>query len=174
MKLEEYFASAEFRMSRDELLREHAIAAAERIVREVRDVGLKLPGRSQLYSLYSIAQAGGIEGLVTLSSRQAEKELKKEKEKNSDTPRTGFWGRLLDLLKTKLPDHAQSVLTGLGVIMAFDHVPKNEQGRLKSLNNKAKSDYLNAIVSVYFEHFTCHYHYFIQEAKHAGTSQDAA
>lgn len=156
-KLANHLASAEFRLFKDEELRNRAIVTVDRIIRELNDERLKLVKRSQIHSIAATIQAHGIGGLVVLAKHQKEKNTKKENEK--------FWSLLYQHL-TDLDDPeslrpiAIRILTPLQIVKDVKSIQdKGEQGRQKTLNKEAIDAFLDAITATYFEHFVCHFFY---------------
>jgi hypothetical protein len=153
MTLEKYLKSDAFLRFQDETLRYNACKAVERFLKNHE--GIK---KAQLYSLFTTIQAGGYGELSRL--------IEKQKEKNFSTKIKEFWLFLYDqVVSSTGPDEGlrevlRRELDKNGFLENENgDLSKAERNRIKKQNKQAIEAGLKAVLSVYFEHFNCHYFY---------------
>ncbi len=153
MAVDEYFSSHDFVVFQDESLRDEAVRAVDTILSGAAPVR-----RSQLYAITAVTRGAGLAGLRKLAERQKEKNTKKENE--------AFWSHLNDLLSAgsksspSLFLFLRSVLLQRGVIEDENRIEaKIEQRQTRKRNKVLIEAFMEHVIEVYFEHFTCHYFY---------------
>ncbi len=161
-KLNEFLSSNEFKIFKDEDLREKAIEAVNAILKRLRDENLDPPARSQVNSIFATLQTCGMSGLEVLAEKQKAKEQKKEKDKAN--MREGFWALLCKHIADQndpcsLSGLAHTVLAARGFVKDHSMLKPPERGSQKTLNKQAIKAFLDAIALIYFEHFICHFYY---------------
>jgi hypothetical protein len=153
MNEDAFINSASFLLFVDENLRDNACQAVERFLRDFSPVD-----NSQLYSIPSVIQAGGLSGLRFFMENQ--------KRKNTNEKNKNFWG-FLDELVFSVPGSSfslraclQKEMQNRGLLADEEKSSENIQAKRIRESNKVFVDKLiNHVLAVYFEHFNCHYFY---------------
>lgn len=159
MTFEEYLVSPSFRLFKDEALRAVAIQAVEKILAKTSPVK-----RHQLYSIAAAIQGEGYQALADMA--------RKQKEKNTNARNKAFWNEMDGILaKTSVSEislfnFVKAKLLELGFIEGEDNSQdKKEQKQVRKRNNRLVEIAMDRILSVYFEHFNCHYFLKSQEGE---------
>jgi len=157
----EYLDSDGFRLFQDQPLRQHACRAVEELCKN--NSSKDFVKRSQLHSIPTVIQAGGLEGLRKLVKQQTEKNTNKRNEK--------FWSFLSshilisshnkDSFTIFLRDYLASFLED----EALSGNDKNHRNQIKKENKKKMTLAIDKVLPIYFEHFNCHYFYLAGQQK---------
>ncbi|MFH1114074.1 MAG: hypothetical protein V1792_09160 [Pseudomonadota bacterium] len=151
MTLDEYLVSPDFLAFQDEALRHEAIRAVRTILSAAPAVK-----RNQLQVIPSVIQGASLDGLRRLAEQQKGKNTKRE---NKD-----FWTRIHQLLSATESSEAalypflRSFLLERGIIEDVDGTAEKKD--LKQMQKRQRvmvEAFMERIIGVYFEHFTCHY-----------------
>lgn len=152
-------ASEKYLLFQDELLRRNACHAVEQFLEKNTPVK-----RSQLQPIESVIQTGSLPLLEQL--------VKNQKTKNSRRENKAFWLFLSDILSVGSNlDFAFSrmvveQLTAENLIGDEKSVSeKVEKKRLRKANRELVKRVMRNSVSIYFEHFNCHYFYLTQRGE---------
>ncbi len=153
----DYLDSADFQLFMDETLRANACRAVENYcqVGDPVDTG-------QIRPIDSVIQAGGYEGLRTLVRRQREKNTKKKNKM--------FWNYIFDHVYNpsgKDPDSFLAMMREkLGQRLEDENVEnRRERNRIKKENKALVNAAINKVLPVYFEHFCCHYLFYVNRKR---------
>ncbi len=154
MTLEEYIRTPGCLLFQDEALREHACKSAGRFLTDYSPVD-----NVQLHSIPVVIQAGGLAGLRHLIENQKKKNTKEKNRK--------FWEYLSEQVEAG-PVRENAFRTAIQKEMAkYDGllddetkaVEKKDKKRVRRANKAQVEKVMNHTLSIYFEHFNCHYFY---------------
>jgi len=157
--LETYLASDAFFLFQDQKLREHACMAVESFLDKFDPVA-----NHQLHSIPATIQAGGYEKLKELVKNQRDNHAKDEKEEKRNKIFL-FWNFIFEHVFSTSPgkDSFQAVLKEelekQGYVKAEDAEDKKVRNQIKKENKAVVNRVTEQVLSVYFQHFNCHYFY---------------
>jgi hypothetical protein len=156
MSIEDYLASKDFLLFQDEILHRNACLAVEYFLDNHAPVD-----KTQLFSIPTVIQAGGLSCLQYLAENQAKKNINKKNRV--------FWSFVLSLLSddpgTTPPEFALYVLVQKEPrIRDFledekSATERSAQRRIRKANRKIVEQAMERSLATYFEHFNCHYFY---------------
>jgi hypothetical protein len=156
MSIEDYLASKDFLLFQDETLRRNASLAVEYFLNNNTPVK-----KTQLFSIPTVIQAGGLAGLRHLAESQVKKNTKRENKV--------FWAFVLSLLldepgKKPLEFALHVLVQKEPSIRGFldderSATERPAQRQIRKANRRIIEKAMEHSLATYFEHFNCHYFY---------------
>ena len=159
MSIDEYLDSEDFLLFKDKTLYVYACEAVDEFLKNNDPVK-----NSQLHSIQTIIQAAALKGLDHLSENQIKK--------NTHEENKSFWnfvrGLLFEVTAGEPPSYSlrfkvESELTKKNFLLDEGSPEKIEQRKARRSNKDAVNRVMDKALSVYFEHFNCHYFYRIKQ-----------
>ena len=153
MIVDEFICSMDFILFQDERLRWHACQAAEHFLNNYEAVD-----KSQLHSIPSTIQAGGLAAMRKLTDNQ--------KQKNTKVKNKKYWEFIYELI-FNVPEPEFSMRKCIRDELEQRHLLLDEGSadgnvEVKKIRKENKANLekiLNHTLQIYFEHFNCHYFY---------------
>jgi len=145
--------SYSFHLLQDEAMRKNACQAVDNFLKDQKPVK-----NAQLHAIPLVIQTKGFSGLRSLIKNQKNKKTKKENK--------AFWLFLSDLILSN-PGSEFSLRYFLhnqpqiNVLLQDETsaIEKKEQKKIRQANKAIVDEIMEYVLSVYFEHFNCHYFY---------------
>ncbi len=154
MTVDEYIQTPDYLLFRDEALRQHACESVERFLADYSPVD-----NVQLHSIPVVIQAGGLGSLRYLIENQKKKNTKEKNRK--------FWEFLAEHIEAE-PARETAFRTAVQEAMGKQDgliedeskmVEKVEKKIMRRINKARVEEVMDQTLSIYFEHFNCHYFY---------------
>jgi hypothetical protein len=156
MNIDEYLVLPDYLLFLDETLRQQACLTVDSYL----GAHEKHAKKTQLYSITAVIKAGGLGTLKDL--------VEKQKSKNTNTENKIFWEFIFSLFDKGITSPPEFSLRAIvakdlqkwGVVTDESGASeKAEQKRIKKANDRIIETIIDAVLPIYFEHFTCHYFY---------------
>lgn len=159
MTIDEYITSDDFLLFKDKTIYICACEAVDKFLQDNKPVK-----NSQLHSIQTVIQAAALKGLDHLSANQIKK--------NTHDENKSFWnfvrGLLFEVTAGEPPSYSlhsqvKTELSNRSYLLDEGSTDKIEQKRARRANKDTVNRVMDQALSVYFEHFICHYFYRINQ-----------